>query len=190
MKPMFCNSHQARVMAPASAASRRRRRRNRRTAVLLALLLLTSCFTGCGAGSADPTPQQRATRPAAEIPDTAQETEAVSSREPATVPAAPETAAEAPSTEPDAPATEAPQPLPDGTLDSEEAVADLLARSKASDARKIEFTCSDSLYDALQARRFDLLQVLLLKAGIEAEIRYRASDRLILLDNVTFVDTN
>ena len=106
------------------------------------------------------------------------------------MPAAPETAAEAPSTEPDAPATEAPQPLPDGTLDSEEAVADLLARSKASDARKIEFTCSDSLYDALQARRFDLLQVLLLKAGIEAEIRYRASDRLILLDNVTFVDTN
>ena len=78
--------------------------------------------------------------------------------------------------------------VPEGALTTEEEVLALLEEARQAGAGETEFTCSSALYDALAADEFSLLQLLLLKSGMDGNIWYSSPAYRVSLHGITYSD--
>lgn len=156
----------------------RKEKMMRRTIILLLCLLLSLSLCACaGREAAKEGDTTQNVRP--QTSDMGTDTESTTESAPAPMTDVEETAAEPDATE----------IIPEGALTEEEQAAALLAQCEQAGATETEFTCSQSLYDDLTSDQFRQLRMLLIKSGASGRIRYRESDRYILLEDLTFPRT-
>ncbi len=156
----------------------------------LACVSAALVFSACGGQEETGTPQATAqSSPTQSVPTQAAAEAALPSNAAAEAAEAEEVAP----TEAGSP-TDGPSPTPrptsadrtevvvQGELATENEVSDVLEQNR-SKAKKLNFICTQALYDTLSANSFGKLELLMLKAGVTGDVYYSSSVRKIELRN-------